>query len=146
MHARDGARPSPRIMVLIMTTSPGGAAPDGRTASVLRFLAELIAWIATPWALAPHSIPLAVASVVVLIGLPTVFSTPGDKARTMVAAPGIVTIALVLLQLAAAVAASWTAWPAPLAIAVTVLCAAVVVFEQPRWRWLLGASAQPETR
>ncbi|NEA23010.1 hypothetical protein [Actinomadura bangladeshensis] len=129
-----------------MRTSPGGAAPDGRTASVLRFLAELTAWIATPWALAPHSVPLAAASVAVLIGLPTVFSTPGDKARTVVAVPGIVTIALVLLQLAAAVAASWTAWPMPVAIGVTALCLAVVVLERPRWRWLLGASAQPETR
>ncbi|MER7544620.1 hypothetical protein [Actinomadura sp.] len=129
-----------------MRTSPGGAAPDGRTASALRFLAELIAWIATPWALAPHSVPLAVASVVVLIGLPTVFSTPGDKARTVVAVPGIVTIALVLLQLAAAVAASWAAWPAPVAIVVTALCLGVVVLEQPRWRWLLGAPTRPEAR
>lgn len=129
-----------------MRTSPGGAAPDGRTASVLRFLAELTAWIATPRAPAPHSVPPAVASVVVLSGLPTVFATPGDKARTVVAVPGIVTIALVLLQLAAAVAASWTAWPMPAAIGVTALCLGVVVLERPRRRWLLGASAQPETR
>ncbi|MDL4818379.1 hypothetical protein [Actinomadura opuntiae] len=119
------------------TASPGGAAPDSRIASVLRFLAEIVAWVAAPWALAPHSILLAVLADVVLIGLPTVFSTPGDKARVMVPVPGAVTIALVLLQLAAAVAASWAAGPMPVAVAVTVLCAAVVVCEQPRWRWLV---------
>ncbi|MEU9017403.1 hypothetical protein [Actinomadura sp. NPDC048394] len=126
------------------TASPGGAAPDGRAASALRFLAEIIAWVAAPWALAPHSIVLAVLADVVLIGLPTVFSTPGDKARVMVPVPGAVTIGLVLLQLAAAVAASWAAWPVPVAIAVTVLCAAVVVFEQPRWRWLVRRAPERE--
>ncbi|KAB2382726.1 hypothetical protein [Actinomadura montaniterrae] len=126
------------------TASPGGAAPDGRAASALRFLAEIIAWVAAPWALAPHSIVLAVLADVVLIGLPTVFSTPGDKARVMVPVPGVVTIGLVLLQLAAAVAASWAAWPMPVAVAVTVLCAAVVAFEQPRWRWLVRRAPERE--
>ncbi|WP_377271545.1 hypothetical protein [Peterkaempfera sp. SMS 1(5)a] len=115
--------------------------PDGRTASALRFLTELAAWAATPWALAPHSVPLAVASVVLLIGLPTVFATPGDKKQVMVAVPGPVTIALVLLQLAAAVAASWAAWPAWLAVPVTLLAAGCLVLEQPRWRALAGAGA-----
>ena len=91
-----------------MTTQ---TSPDSRLASVLRFTIELIAWVATPWALAPHSIPLAVAAVVVLIGLPTIFQTPGDKPRVIVAVPGVVTILMVVLQLGAAVAAAWIAWP-----------------------------------
>ncbi|MEV0618286.1 hypothetical protein AB0I81_33520 [Nonomuraea sp. NPDC050404] len=121
--------------------SPGGQAPDSRAGSALRFLAELVAWVATPWALAPYSVPLAVLAVIVLIGLPTVFSTPGDKARTIVAVPGPVTIALVLLQLVAAVAAAWVAWPVPATVAVTALALVVVGFELPRWRWLLTAPA-----
>jgi hypothetical protein len=115
-------------------------APDSRLASVLRFTTELIAWVATPWALAPYSIPLAVASVVVLIGLPTVLQTPGDKPRVLVAVPGVVTVLLVLLQLIAAVVASWVAWPVAVAALVTVLAVACVVAERPRWRWLLGAA------
>ncbi|MBA8954353.1 hypothetical protein ACFQU9_42240 [Actinomadura namibiensis] len=115
----------------------GVDAPGHGAMAVPRFLAELAAWVAAPWALAPHSVPLAVLAVVVLVGLPTVFATPGDKASVIVAVPGYVTVALVLLQLAAAVAASWAAWPPPVAVAVTALCAAVVVFEVPRWRWLL---------
>ncbi|MFK4087750.1 hypothetical protein ACI2LF_26805 [Kribbella sp. NPDC020789] len=117
-----------------MTTTQ--TAPDSRLSSVLRFTTELVAWVATPWALAPFSIPLAIASVVVLIGLPTIFQTPGDKPRVLVAVPGVVTIGLVLLQLVAAVVASWIAWPLPVACIVTALAIACVVTEQPRWRWL----------
>ncbi|MGK5556123.1 hypothetical protein ACSNOI_31355 [Actinomadura kijaniata] len=112
-------------------------APGHGGRAVPRFLAELVAWVAAPWALAPHSVPLAVLAVVVLIGLPTVFATPGDKANVIVAVPGHVTIALVLLQLAAAVAGSWAAWPPPVTVAVAVLAAVVVALEIPRWRWLL---------
>ena len=105
-------------------------------ASALRFGTELIAWVATPWAIGPHSIPLAVVADILLIGLPTVFGTPGDKRQVMVAVPWYGTIGLVLLQLVAAVAASWVAWPMPVALVVTALAAATVVTEQPRWRAL----------
>ncbi|MFJ1808267.1 MULTISPECIES: hypothetical protein [unclassified Streptomyces] len=113
--------------------------PDDRNASVLRFAVELIAWVATPWALAGHSWLLAALSVVLLIGLPTCFSTPGDKAGVIIAVPGWATILLVLLQLAAAVASSWLAWPAWAAIAVSLLAAVTLVTERRRWQWLLSA-------
>ncbi|NUW45449.1 hypothetical protein HT134_35815 [Nonomuraea rhodomycinica] len=116
---------------------------DNPAGSALRFATELVAWVATPWALAPWSVPLAVLSVVVLIGLPTLFSTPGDKRNVIVPVPGFVTILLVLLQLVAAVAASWAAWPAPVAVVVTALAVATVAFEVPRWRWLLSRGARP---
>src|SRR5437588_438911 len=59
----------------------GGSAarPDG--SSALRFAAELVAWIAAPWALATHSPVLAGVVLLLLIGLPTVFATPGDKTK-----------------------------------------------------------------
>jgi hypothetical protein len=104
------------------------ASPDSRPASALRFLTELIAWTATPWALAPHSIPLAIASVVVLIGVPSVFQT----------VPGFVTILIVLLQLVAAVVSSWLAWPLPVAVLVSLLALACLYTERARWRWLLS--------
>ncbi|MFF0423148.1 hypothetical protein ACFYUJ_01895 [Streptomyces sp. NPDC004520] len=125
-----------------MTDIAGGATdsgrPDDRTASALRFATELVAWVATPWALAAHSWLLAALSVVVLIGLPTLFSTPGDKAHVIVAVPGWATILLVLLQLFAAVTASWLAWPAWAAAPVTGLATATVLTERRRWMWLLS--------
>ncbi|WP_231618903.1 hypothetical protein [Nonomuraea sp. SBT364] len=112
--------------------------PDDRVASAFRFATELFAWVSAPWALAPYSAPLAVLSVVVLIGLPTVFATPGDRRQVLVAVPGVVTIALVLLQLVVAVAASWAAWHPVAAGVVSVLAVVTLVLELPRWRWLLG--------
>jgi hypothetical protein len=120
-----------------VTSGAAGAAPDDRLPSALRASAELVAWVATPWWLAESSWPLAVAALVLLTGLPTVFATPGDKARVLVPAPGRVTVALVLLQLVAAVVSSWAAWPHWAAVVVSVLVAATVVTEQPRWRRLL---------
>ncbi|GAB7303473.1 hypothetical protein MAFF212519_13350 [Clavibacter michiganensis] len=130
----SGMRPGTR------TAARPGTRPPGHDplAGGLRFLAELIAWVATPWALWPHSIPLAVGAVVLLIALPAVFSTPGDRpgGDGPVPTPGIVTILLVLLQLVAASLAAWAIWPTWIAVAVTALCLAVVVTEQPRWRAL----------
>ena len=113
--------------------------PDDRIASVLRFSTELIAWVATPWALSGRSWLLAALAVVILIGLPTVFSTPGDKAQVIIPVPGSATILLVLLQLAAAVISTWLAWPAWAAVLVSVLAAATLVTERRRWRWLVSA-------
>ncbi|MDQ1304955.1 MAG: hypothetical protein QG671_784 [Actinomycetota bacterium] len=111
----------------------------------LRFLTELIAWVGAPWALWPHSIPLAIGALVLLIGLPALFGTPGDRpgGGTLVPVPGVVTILLVLMQLAAATAAAWVLWPGWVAAAVTVLCLLVTGTEQPRWRWLISAPPHP---
>jgi len=109
----------------------------------LRFLTELIAWVATPWALWPHSPALAVGAVILLIGLPAVFNTPGDRpgGGALVAVPGTVPILLLLLQLVAATASAWAIWPWWAAVPVTALCLIVPISEQPRWRRLL---AQPK--
>ena len=112
--------------------------PDDRRASALRFATELVAWVATPWALSAYSWPLAVLALVVLIGLPTVFSTPGDKAHVIVPVPGAVTILLVVLQLVAAVVSAWWRWPVWAAVPVTLLAGAALVTEQPRWKWLMS--------
>ncbi|MFC4017334.1 hypothetical protein ACFOW4_05170 [Micromonospora sp. GCM10011542] len=113
-------------------------------ASGLRFATELIAWVATPWALWSVSVPLAVASLLVLVGLPTLFATRGDKPSVLVAVPGLVTIALVVLLLVAAMVSAWLVWPSVAAVMVTVLAVATVVAELPRWRWLAGRRGDGE--
>ncbi|MFD5518185.1 hypothetical protein [Streptomyces sp. NPDC127066] len=131
-----------------MTDTARGATasgrPDDRLPSVLRFATEIVAWVATPWVLSDRSWLLAVASVVLLIGLPTVFATPGDKSDVLVPVPGWVTVLLVLLQLVAAVVFSWLAWPGWAAGAVTLLAVATCVTERRRWQWLCRTgSARP---
>lgn len=106
--------------------------------AVLRFASEIIAWVATPWALAAHSPVLAGAALLLLIGLPAVFATPGDKVKVVVAVPGIVSIGLSVLQLLAAVVASWAAWPVPVAVLVWALVGATIYAELPRWERLAG--------
>ncbi|GJF28580.1 hypothetical protein KNE206_12800 [Kitasatospora sp. NE20-6] len=122
--------------------APGpAAARPVRVPDALRFLTELVAWVAVPWALAGVSLWLSAAALVLLIGLPTVFATPGDKTQVVVAVPGAATVGLVLLQLVAAVAGAWAAWPAWAAVPATALAAACLVAEQPRWRRLTAARA-----
>jgi hypothetical protein len=103
-----------------------------------RFLAEIVAFVAVPWALWPHSVLLAIASVIVLIALPAIFSTPGDRpgGDGPVAVPGAVTVLIVLITLGAAAVAAWAIWPWWLAAAVTVLCVVVIFTEQTRWKTL----------
>src|SRR5215475_14494755 len=117
---------------------PGAQRPG--IASVVRFATELVAWVATPWALWSVSPVLAIVAVVLLIGLPTVFATPGDKPQVIVAVPGFVTILLVVMQLVAAALFAPIAWPLPAVIVVWVLCAACVVTEAPRWSGLARRS------
>ncbi|GAA1965528.1 hypothetical protein [Kitasatospora viridis] len=107
---------------------------------VLRVLAELVAWTAFPWAMGRISLWLALASLVLLIGVPAVLATPGDNGKTNVPVPipGWGTILLVLMELGAAVAGGWLVLPAWAAVPVTLLALACVVTEQPRWRRLLG--------
>lgn len=64
-----------------MTGKGRRGGPHADLAPVLRFATELCAWVATPWALAGWSVTAAVACVVLLIGLPTVFATPGTRPR-----------------------------------------------------------------
>jgi hypothetical protein len=117
--------------------SVGGESPDSRTAGVLRFLTELIGWVAAPWALASASIVLSVVSVLVLIGLPAVIGTPGDR-NTPIAVPGLVTIAMMLLEFAAAAVSPWFIWHPAIAAVILLLVVAAIVAGLPRWRWLLA--------
>lgn len=110
----------------------------------LRFLSELVAWMGATWLLWPHSVPVAVAALLLLIVPSAIVSTPGDRpgGDAPVAVPGIVTIVLLVVQLVVATATAWVLWPSAVATAVTVLCVLVVVTERARWRSLTSRSAR----
>lgn len=135
-----------------MTSPAAKTAPSDGLPSVLRFATELVAWVATAWWLAGVSWWLSIGSLAVLVVLPGVLGTPGDKGGDAragggsggrrgrgappVAVPGWVTIVMVLLELGAAVVSSWALWPVWAAACVSVLAGTALVTEQPRWRWL----------
>ncbi len=114
------------------------AAPDSLSASAPRFLVEIIAWVAAPWALATYSIWLAVLADVLLIGLPTVFGMPGaKKQKNPVSIPARPAIALELLQPVAACVAAFAAWPPIVASLVVAVSLAACGLQLRRWRWML---------
>ncbi|MFK0288574.1 hypothetical protein ACIQVL_50090 [Streptomyces sp. NPDC090499] len=75
-------------------------------ASGLRFLTELTGSTAAPWALHRVGCAVAIAALVLLIALPAVVGTPGDRPfDPPVAVPGAAMLLLVPLEAAAAAVA-----------------------------------------
>ncbi len=126
------------------TDRPGVSPYDTYLSSGTRFLIELTAWIAGPWAAGDLAGPwAAILTLVVLLALPSLFNTPGDKRTTGgVATPGPIRIAIEMVLLAAALWGAWTVWPSWLAVAVTVVGVVMLVSGVPRYRWL-AAGAPP---
>ncbi len=110
---------------------------DTPASAILRFLVEVIAWVAGPWAAAEVHIILAIPVLIVLLALPSVFSTPGDKRQVIVATPGPIRLAIEVLLFAVAAAAPWVIWPVSVAGPAAVIVAGAVLFGLPRSLWLL---------
>lgn len=119
-------------------TQPGPNPLDTWASGGLRFLVEIIAWIAGPWAagrlLGGWAIPVAL---VLLLALPAVFSVPGDKHQVIRPVSGPVRFGIELLLGIVAIVAAWAVWPTWLTVAVTVVVVAANVTGLPRTRWLL---------
>ncbi len=111
-------------------------AVDNPVGAVSRFLVEVAAWVAAPWAASRVHWVLAVVVLVVLLWLPGVYSVPGDKNFSGRPVSGPVRIGIELLLMAAAVAGAWVVWPDWAAITVTAVTAVALVANLPRWRWL----------
>ncbi|GAB2538467.1 hypothetical protein [Nocardia heshunensis] len=118
----------------------------GRIPALLRVLTELVGWITLPWGLFHYSVIWSILAVVVLIAVPGVFATPGDKDQIMVPVHGIVTITFMLLELGGALWGAILVLPGWAVGIVAVLAAITVVTELPRWRWLLTAPARPSAQ
>ena len=115
---------------------------DTPLSSGLRFAVEVIAWVAGPWMAGQASIWLAIPVLVVLVGLPSLFSTSGDKRQVLVPTPGPLRVALELLLHAVAIVAPWFVWPPALAVVTTLVVAAALVTGVPRTRWLLRGAPE----
>ena len=117
---------------------------DGTISAGTRFFVELLAWFVAPFAIAglTHWV-LGIVAAALLIGVTSVFSTPGDKQNIVVATPGPVRVLIELGLFAVALWGVWTLAPDELGIGAAIVMAIAAVTGFPRWRWLLdGAPAQ----
>jgi len=122
---------------------------DTGVSATLRFVMELTAWIAGPWAVAElfGSGWAAVPALIVLVGLPATFNTPGDKNQTGIPTAGPLRIGIEMALFAVAVAGAWYVWPDWAAIPVTMAAVAAIVTGMPRYRWLAqGAPPVSDTK
>lgn len=81
-------------------------------------------------------------ALLVLVGLPGIFNTPGDKHVSGMATPGPIRIGIEMFLLAAAVGSAWIVWPVWSAVGVTALGVAMLITGVTRYRWL--AAGAPE--
>ena len=108
-----------------------------------RFAIELVAWIAGPWAAADlaGNWLAAIPSVAILVALPGVFSTTGDKRHVVVAVPGRIRFAVEVLLTAIAISSALLVWTYIGAILIAIVAIVMFVTGAPRARWLLSNSA-----
>ena len=125
---------------------PIGHPYDTPVSAGLRFSVEILAWIAGPWAVTEVTFWLWPPAALLLIALPAVFSTRGDKRQVLVPTPGPARVLIEFLLHAVAIMGAWIAWPALVATPVTLVVAAAVVTGFPRLLWLLRGAPTPVSR
>ncbi len=120
---------------------------DNVVSSATRFLVELVAWVAGPWAAADLTGTwLAVIPVLIgLVALPATFNAAGDKNTTGITTPGPIRIAIEVFLLVVAIVSAWAVWPTWAAVGVVVVGVAMLVSGVKRYRWLAqGAPPVPK--
>ena len=110
---------------------------DTPWSSGLRFLVELIAWVAAPLAVYPVSPWASALMLAVLVLLPSVFSTPNDKKAVLVPVPGPTRVAIELLIYLNALTAPWLVWTGPTAVMTTLITLLAVILGWSRFTWLM---------
>jgi hypothetical protein len=113
----------------------------------LRFLMEVIAWVAMPWWAWEVSGPIsAILTLIILMAIPGVFSTVGDKRKVVVPTPGAVRVLIELGLFIAAIVGAWSAWSPYSGIGVAVIAVLGLIAGRRRVAWLLkGASLETGT-
>jgi len=113
---------------------------DTPVSAGLRFLSELIAWIAGPWAVALISNWLVVPAIIFLVGLPAVFSTRNDKHQVVVPTPGMVRAGIELILYSVAAIAPWFVWSSVASALATGIVVASLLAGFPRFLWLINGA------
>ena len=116
---------------------------DNIVSSLTRFILELVAWIAGPWAVFQmYGWVSAWLVALALLALPAVFSTRGDKKHVIISTPGPIRLLIEFLLFAVAGYAAWQVWPIEAAWAVWGVIGVGVLAGMPRSVWLLRGAPE----
>ena len=110
---------------------------DTAISSGLRFLSELIAWVAGPWAAAIYSNWLVIPALILLVGLPSVFSTTNDKKTVVVPTPGPIRVVIEFFLFSVAAVAPWYVCSPTISVVAVGIVVATILAGTPRIGWLL---------
>lgn len=122
-------------------TLPGVNPLDTVASGTFRFMVELAAWVAGPWAAGRWLGGWATAlAIIVLLALPSIFSVPGDKKQVIRPVSGPVRFAIEIFLGVVAIVGAWAVWPTWLAVATTLAVLLSHIFGLPRTRWLLNGA------
>ncbi len=124
---------------------PAGSPFDTPASSALRFAVELVAWVAGPWAVASLTDRgwAAIPALLVLVGLPSLFNTPGDKRVDGIPTPGPLRIVIEAFLAGVALWAAWSIWPTWAAVVTTVVVLGMVATGWKRYQWLAAGAPEP---
>ena len=115
---------------------------DTGLSASFRFSTELFAWIAGPWAISLYSIWLVIPAVLILVGLPSIFSTPNDKNKIIIPTPGLWRVIIELFLYAVALLSPWLIWSNVFASLTSFIVIVSLVLGYSRFEWLVrGAPA-----
>lgn len=117
---------------------------DTMISAGLRFRTELIARIGGPMVLARIAPWLVVVGIAILMGLPSIFSTPNDKRTVIVPTPGSLRVLLELFLYFVAGVSPWLLWPVPVAALLSFVVLVSMVFGVPRFLWLINGAPVDE--
>lgn len=110
---------------------------DTPLGSGFRFLAEIIAWVTGTWVAGLVHPVWGVVALIVMVGLPTVFTTKRDKKHMMVDTLGPFRALIDLFQFAVAALAPWLVLLIWVAAVCVVIVIAAIFFGRTRILWLL---------
>jgi hypothetical protein len=119
-------------------TTPRASPFDTWWSASLRVLVEAVAWVAGAWATGQWlGLWAALIALVVLIGAPAVFSTPGDKEKVIVEVPGVVRVLIEIDLSTVAVVAMWYLFGVVGGVFTLAIAIATQMVGWRRARWLL---------
>jgi len=113
---------------------------DNLLSGASRFAIEIVAWVAGPWAAADLAGTwlMTIPALAILIALPGVFSTVGDKKHVVVAVPGPVRLLIEIILAAVAIASAVLVWTIVGGVIVAVVALIMFASGAKRAKWLLS--------